>query len=73
MEAYKADVEWREGENDAWVFEWYPRSHHPLFCSEKGDHTGPRRRDDRRMKFYYDELPQEIRDLLDGTEVPAAP
>ncbi len=53
-----------EGE---WSFEWQPRSHYHLFCSERGNHAGYKKTDDERMKFSYDRLPDEVRALIDGT------
>ncbi len=73
VEAYKADVEWEESEDGKWVLTWDPRSHYHLFCSVKGDHVGPRRRHDPRLKFFRDDLPDKIRALLDNTEVTFIP
>jgi hypothetical protein len=38
-----------------------PRSHYYVFCSEKGNHAGNVGGDDQRMKFYFNQLPAEIR------------
>ncbi|MDP9237613.1 MAG: hypothetical protein M3P30_09505 [Chloroflexota bacterium] len=67
VEAYEADIEWRERAEGEWSFEWQPRSHYHLFCSERGNHAGYKKTDDERMKFSYERLPDEVRALIDGT------
>jgi len=71
VEVYKADIEWREGPEGEWVFDWSPRSHYHLFCSEKGNHAGYKRRDAGGMKFYFNQLPDAVRTLVESTSVPA--
>ena len=66
---YKAEVRWKHETERGWTFGWQPRSHYHLFCSEKNDHTGPQRQDDSRMKFHYEELPYNVRRLIDVTRV----
>ena len=69
VEAYKADLDWELGDDGRWRFSWgAPRSHFHLFCSERGNHAGMRRSDDSRMKFYGDELPEELRAVIFGGE-----
>jgi hypothetical protein len=63
VEAYKADISW--GLNTE-TGEWegphvgQPRSHYHLFCSEKENHAGYARPDSERMKFYLNQLPEEL-------------
>jgi len=67
IEAYKADLEWTCREDGDWTFRFgRPRSHFHLYCSEKGDHSGQLRPSDPRMKFYADELPLDLQDILFG-------
>ncbi len=73
VEAYKADLEWRELEDETWLFDWRPRSHYHLFCSERGNHAGYKKQDDDRMKFSFENLPKEVQRLLDATACKAAP
>lgn len=68
IEAYKADVLW-ELKGDRWEFGWDPRSHYHLFCSEKGNHAGYARSDSDKMKFYFDQLPEEVLAILERTGV----
>lgn len=67
VEVYKADVSWTPDEaTGRWKAEIdRPRSHYHLFCSEKGSHAGSMRPDDSRMKFYRDQLPDELSRLMD--------
>ena len=67
VEAYKADITWERAPDGTWEFWWNPRSHHHLFCSEKGNHAGHKKQDDDRMKFRYDQLPPAIQLLLEST------
>ena len=69
MEAYKAGLYWSLQTDGSWAFDFDPHSHFHLFCSEKGDHTGPRRRDDPRMKFFGNELPEELMQIVSATKV----
>jgi len=69
VSVYKADVDWTEGPEGAWVVDWSPRSHYHLFCSERGNHAGTKRYDDDRMKFFYRDLPDEAKRLVDATTV----
>jgi len=73
IEVFKADVAWEEGTDGEWHVTWDPRSHYHLFCSEKGNHAGYKKRDDYRMKFFWCELPEEVQEMLDsmGAEVQA--
>src|SRR3954465_11204730 len=66
---FKADVEWTKGPNDAWLVDWSPRFHYHLFWSERGNHAGVKKYDDNRMKFFYRDLPEEVKRLVDSTEV----
>ena len=62
VEAYKADVTWLQSDDGMWRPEiGAPRSHYHLFCSEKENHAGYAKQDDSRMKFYFDQLPAELR------------
>ena len=67
VEVYKADDAWAFDESKGWSFEFFPRSHFHVFCSEKGNHSGNRRRDDARLKFYFDDLPEPLQHLILGT------
>ena len=67
VEAYKADIEWRERDEGQWSFAWQARSHYHLFCSERGNHAGYKRTDDDRMKFSESRLPDEVRALIERT------
>ncbi len=64
IEAYKADIEWEYANDGTWQFGFSPRSHCHLFCSEKGNHAGYKRQDNYKMKFYFDQLPEEILAIL---------
>jgi hypothetical protein len=67
IEAYKADLSWVRQEDGTWEFDWgNPRSHYHLSCSLKGNHTGYDRPDDPRMKFYFDQLPDDLRAVVAG-------
>jgi hypothetical protein len=62
VEAYKADVAWTPQPDGSWAASiGEPRSHYHIVCSEKGNHAGTVRADDSRMKFYFNQLPPEIR------------
>ena len=67
VEAYKADLVWTLDARGIWGFDFRPRSNYHLFCSEKGSHSGYARPDSDRMKFYYDELLDELRWLIEQT------
>ena len=67
VEVYKADVTWEQTPDGQWEVSWNPRSHHHLFCSEKGNHAGYKKQDDDRMKFHFDELPKAVRSMLEST------
>ena len=73
VEAYKADVEWDCADDGKWRFSFAPRSHYHLFCSEKGNHAGYARPDSEKMKFYGDQLPKPIRDLIGKTGISERP
>ncbi len=73
VEAYKADLDWSLDKSGVWQFSFGPRSHYHLFCSEKGNHAGPRRPDDPQMKAHWRDLPDEIRNILESTEPEIAP
>lgn len=67
VEAYKADPVWYLRKNGCWSIDVDRlRSHLHIFCSEKGDHSGPRRQTDPRMKYWPDQLPDELREILFG-------
>ena len=69
VEAYKADLSWGLGDDGRWSFSSRPpRSHYHLFCSEKGNHAGMNRADDSRLKFYYNELPDEVRAVIEAKD-----
>lgn len=72
VEAYKADISWEQSPNGEWTIDWQPRSHYHLFCSERGNHVGYKRMDDRRMKAHWGDLPKDLRSILDSTGVRAA-
>lgn len=69
IEAYKADVQWELDKQGEWEFAFSPRSHYHLYCSEKGSHSGWKQEDDSRMKFYLNELPDEVTAIMYRTEV----
>jgi hypothetical protein len=72
VEAFKADLAWTSNDSGGdWNFSWSARSHFHLFCSDKGNHAGTVRPDSDQMKFYWDQLPEDVQQLLDGTQ-PAA-
>jgi hypothetical protein len=76
VEAYKADISWYQRTDGSWKFDWdRPRSHFHLFCSEKGNHAGAYSGDDPRMKFYLDQLPDELGTVIQHELIvpPAAP
>ena len=61
VEAFKAELSWERQEDGTWRFFFgQPRSHFHVYCSEKGNHAGYKRGDDSRMKFYADQLPDEL-------------
>jgi hypothetical protein len=65
VEAYKADLLWTF-KDGRWSFRFSePRSHFHLFCSEKGNHAGYPRRDSDQLKFYWQHLPEELREVLE--------
>ena len=67
VEAYKADLAWSLNDDGKWFFDWNePRSHWHLFCSLKGNHSGAR--GDDALKFYWDQLPEELRQILSETK-----
>ena len=67
IEAFKADLAWRRGEDGKWLFSvGEPRSHYHLYCSEKGNHAGYRKDDAEGMKFYYQNLPAALKKVIDG-------
>jgi hypothetical protein len=67
VEAYKADVTWSLDADGRWDFDFHPRSHYHVFCSEKGNHAGFRRRDSEGLKFWFNTLPESIRHILEHT------
>lgn len=67
IEVYKADLVWDVGQEGTWSFDFRPRSHYHLFCSEKGNHAGFRRSDSSALKFWYDQLPAPIQALIQAT------
>ncbi len=68
IEAYKADLAWSTDADGVWSFDFRPRSHYHVFCSEKGNHAGFRRQDPDALKFWFDTLPAEIQRLLKQTQ-----
>ena len=69
VEAYKADISWTLQGDSTWDVGFFPRSHYHLFCSERGNHAGVRGQDDARLKFYFDQLPEELAQLVSCTGV----
>jgi len=67
VEAYKADVTWSVDKDGHWDFDFHPRSHYHVFCSEKGNHAGFRRQDAEGLKFWFNTLPEPIRQILERT------
>ena len=65
VEAYKADLEWTLQDDGSWAFAARPpRSHYHVFCSEKENHAGFGRPDAGEMKFYFNDLPTELRSAI---------
>jgi hypothetical protein len=66
VEAYKADL-WWDFKDGRWIFSYgRPRSHFHLFCSEKGNHSGWVGPDNDQMKFYGDQLPDELVEAMNA-------
>jgi len=67
VRVFKADVSWSLNKNTG---EWEGphigqlRSHCHLYCSEKGNHAGFDRPDSEQMKFFPDQLPEELFKLI---------
>ena len=72
IEVYQADIKWSRTPDGTWELDWYPRSHYHLFCSQKGSHSGWAKSDDPRMKFHWNELPEEVRAVIDACSEPVA-
>jgi hypothetical protein len=70
IETYKADLAWERDDGGTWHFDLRTRTHLHLFCSEKGNHAGFKRQDPRAMKYWFDQLPAEVQDLLLGLPTP---
>jgi hypothetical protein len=70
VEAYKADLVWSTDAEGSWSFDFRPRSHYHVFCSEKGNHAAFRRQDPNALKFWFDTLPTPIRRILEQTKPP---
>jgi len=68
IEAYHCACVWDPDTGEVAIF---PGSHFHLFCSLKGNHAGYLRRDDERMKFWPQGLPDEIAKKLIGIGCPA--
>jgi hypothetical protein len=68
VEAYKADLAWSADTEETWSFDFQPRSHYHVFCSENGNHAGFRRQDPNALKFWFDTLPTPIQQLLEQTK-----
>jgi hypothetical protein len=68
VEAYKADLTWSADAEGTWSFDFRPRSHYHVFCSEKGNHAGFRRQDPNALKFWFDTLPAPIQRILEQTK-----
>ena len=65
VEAFKADIAWRLGDDDEWHFGvGQPRSHYHVFCSEKDNHADIRSQDDSQLKFYYEHLPEQLKKIV---------
>ena len=69
IEAYNARVDWTFREPADWRFGISPRSHFYLFCSMKSNQAGHVRSDDPQTKFYWDQLPEAIQEIIAATEV----
>jgi len=70
FEVYKADLSWTTDADGAWNFQFRPRSHFHVFCSDKGNHAGFRRQDPNTLKFWFDTLPEEIQQIIEQTNPP---
>jgi hypothetical protein len=70
IEAFKADLAWRLGDDGVWSFSvGGPRSHYHLYCSERDNHAGGYgRSDDDRMKFYHQNLPIALQEVIRQSE-----
>lgn len=68
VEVYKADLAWIAEAEGSWSFDFRPRSHYHVFCSEKGNHAGFRRQDPTSLKFWFDTLPAPIQGLVERTK-----
>jgi len=65
IEAFKADLAWRLADDGTWTFEvGEPRSHYHLYCSEKDNHAGYGKPDSEAMKFYYQNLPAALQEVI---------
>jgi hypothetical protein len=65
VEAFKADLSWSLGDGGRWTFHHgEPRSHYHVFCSEKGNHVASSRPDSDQMKFFWQDLPEQIRNIV---------
>lgn len=66
IETYKADLEWKLQDDGTWHFLHGPLTHYHLFCSEKSNHAGYIGPDSDQLKFYADQLPDEVADVVFG-------
>jgi hypothetical protein len=65
VEAFKADIVWSLEDDGEWKMSvGQPRSHYHLFCSQEGNHAGHGQEDADSMTFYFQDLPQELRNVM---------
>jgi hypothetical protein len=57
-------MEWVRQPSGEWKFGFSPRSHYHLFCSVKDNHAGFKRPDSHQLKFWFDELPEQLQKLM---------
>jgi hypothetical protein len=64
IKAFKAELHWIL-EEGSWQFKvGFPRTHYHLRCSENGNHAEPGNPDIPKMKFFPNELPEQLRFVL---------
>ena len=66
IETYKADLEWELKDDGTWGFGHAPLTQYHLFCSEKSNHAGYIGSDSDQLKFYADQLPDEVAGVVFG-------
>lgn len=60
IETFKANLEWELKDDGTWGFDFYPLTHYHVYCSEKSNHAGFSRPDSDQLKFYTEQLPDEV-------------